>query len=338
MIDYNDLEKIDVSGMHKIYDEWPIIARNAYETDFKLINSINVKHIVFAGMGGSGALGDIFSSILSKTNIHTSIIKGYVLPKTVDENTLVVVTSVSGNTQETLAILKQAANIKCNIIGFSSGGEMQDFCMKNDLEYRKIKQFHSPRASFVSFLYSILKILEHILPIDKNEIYDSIKELENLSHIISSKNMTERNVALQLALWISEIPVIYYPRGFESVAIRFKNSLQENSKIHAIAEEILEICHNGIIPWEKDSKLKPIFIEGVDDHYKTKERWEILKEFFDSKKIEYKEIISIEGSILSKVINLIYLLDFTSIYLAISNGIDPSPVKSIDFIKSKLQN
>lgn len=336
MIDFSHLEKIDVSGIHKIYDKWPEIAKEAYNTNLKPIGPFKVNHIVFAGMGGSGALGDIFASILSKTNIHTSVVKGYVLPKTVDKDTLVVVTSISGNTQESLSILKHAHEINSNVIAFSSGGSIEDYCNKNNLEFRKIKQFHSPRASFVSFLYTILKILEQILPIDKNEILNSIEELEKLSHIISSKNLTENNSSLKLAYCITEIPIIYYPHGFQSVAIRFKNSLQENSKIHAISEDVLEICHNGIVSWKRNSQLKPIFIEGTNDHYKTKERWKILREFFDSKKIEYKEIFSIDGSILSKLISLIYQLDYTSIYLAILNETDPSPVDSIDFIKSRL--
>ncbi len=336
MMNYSDLEKFDISQMYKIYDKWPEIARDVYNTNFKPIKLFKINHIVFAGMGGSGALGDIFTSILSKTKIHTSVVKGYVLPKTVDKDTLVVVTSISGNTQEALSILKHAKEIKCNVIAFSSGGKIEDHCKKEDLEYRKIEQFHSPRASFVSFLYAILKILDPILPIDKNEIINSIEELEKISQIISSKNLTGSNSSLQLAYWITEIPIIYYPYGFQSVAIRFKNSLQENSKIHAISEEVLEMCHNGIVSWESNSSLKPIFIEGMDDHHKTKERWKILREFFDFKKIEYKEILSIDGNILSKVINLIYQLDYTSIYLAILNQRDPSPVEAIDFIKSKL--
>jgi glucose/mannose-6-phosphate isomerase len=336
MIQNTDLEEFDISKMYEVYDNWPKIAEKSYDTELKSIESLKINHIVFAGMGGSGALGDIFRTILDKTSIHTSIVKGYVLPKTVDKDTLVVVTSVSGNTQETLSILKHANDLKCNLIAFSSGGKIEDYCKKEKIEYRKIKQYHSPRASFVSFLYTILKILEPILPINKDEIINSIKELEKLSQKISSKNLTKSNSSLELANWITEVPVIYYPNGFQAVAIRFKNSLQENSKIHAIAEEVLETCHNGIVSWESDRKFKPILIKGKDDHPKTKERWKILGEYFNSEKIEYKEIISINGNILSKVINLIYHLDYTSIYLAVINQKDPSPVYAINFIKKKL--
>jgi len=87
----------------------------------------------------------------------------------------------------------------------------------------------------------------------------------------------------------------------------------------------------------KKSNVKPILIEGVDDYVKTKERWIILKKFFDKNEIEYREIKSINGSILGKIINLIYILDYSTIYMAILSGIDPTPVESIDFIKKRIK-
>ena len=133
MLDYSQIEKYDPSGMHKIYDQWPQIAKDAYECNLEPVDFKNIDHIVFAGMGGSGAIGDLFASILSKTNIHVSVVKGYLLPNTVDKNTLVVTTSVSGNTIETLKVLESAHKLDCNLIAFSSGGMMEKFCVKNKL-------------------------------------------------------------------------------------------------------------------------------------------------------------------------------------------------------------
>ena len=96
-----DLEKYDLQRMYKIYDEWPEIARNTWESDLEIIHFDDLNHIVFAGMGGSGAIGEIFASILSKSKIHVSVVNGYHLPSTVDSNTLVIPISVSGNTDET---------------------------------------------------------------------------------------------------------------------------------------------------------------------------------------------------------------------------------------------
>ncbi len=323
--------------MHKVYDKWPEIAREAYESDLEPVNFSDIDHIVFAGMGGSGAIGDLFASILSKTNIHVNIVKGYLLPKTVDKNTLVVCTSISGNTTETLTVLESVYKLDCKIIAFSSGGKMESFCNDNSIEYRKILMVHSPRASFVSFVYSILHILDSILPIQKSDVLESLANLEELSSNISSLNLTDDNTSLNLAEFLDGPTCIYYPHGLLAAAIRFKSSLQENVKIHAFVEDVIEACHNGIMSWEKPSEVKPILIRGTEDYVKTQERWEIIKQYFDKNKIDFKEVISVKGNILSKLMNLIYFLDFTSIYRAILSKTDPSTISSIDYIKEKLE-
>lgn len=338
IMNISTMEKYDTQKMYKIYDSWPEIAQKSFETDQTPVNFDQIKHIVFAGMGGSGAIGDIFASVLSRSNIHVNIVKGYMLPKTVDSNTVVIIISVSGNTTETLSILKSAHKLNSKILAFSSGGKIQKYCVKNKIQHRIITKYHSPRASFTSYLYTMMKVLHTTLGIKRDDILESIIELEKMSKEINSSNLTENNPSLSLAKWITNIPTIYYPFGLESASIRFKNSLQENSKIHVCSEDVMEACHNDIVAWEVKSEVQPILIEGQDDHLKTKEIWKILKEFFQQNNIEYREIISVNGNIISKVISLIYLLDYTTIYKAIIDGIDPSPVKPIDFIKEKMSN
>jgi glucose/mannose-6-phosphate isomerase len=324
--------------MYKVYDLWPEMAQEQYDKDLDGFDIDNISHIVFAGMGGSGAMNDIFSAILSKTNIHVDVVKGYLLPKTVNSETLVVTTSVSGNTEETLSILNSALKLKCKTIAFSDDGKMGKICLEKNISHRKISTRHSPRASFPAFLFSMINVLEPLLPIEKNDIVDSIQKLQKQKEEISSNNLTNENPAISLAKWITDIPLIYYPWGLQASAVRFKNSLQENSKMHAITEDVIEACHNGIVSWDMPSNIKPILIQGNDDYVKTKERWNILKEFFDLKNIQYKEIYSQKGGILSKLINLIYLLDYSTIYRSIISEIDPTPVKPIEFIKNRLND
>jgi len=335
LMDSATLNKYDSSGMHKIYDRWPELARVSYESKIDCVDFPDIDHIVFAGMGGSGAIGDIFSSILSKTSIHVSVVKGYVLPKTVDSKTLVVTTSISGNTAETLAILDSAFKMNCKIIAFSSGGRMQEYCSKNKIKHQSFQQIHSPRASFPIFLYGILKTLGNVIPMKKVDVLESIRSLDELQKKINSSNLDNKNLALDIASWISGTPLVYYPFGLQSAAIRFKNSLNENAKIHVFLEEISETCHNDIVSWERPANVRPILIEGQEDHTTTKEKWQILKEYFGTKKIDYKEVFSVPGNILTKLINLIYLLDYASIYLAVRERVDPSPVRSIDFVKER---
>ena len=336
MLTSDQIKKIDTQDMYKTYENWPEIAKQSYYKKFDKLDVKDIDHIVFAGMGGSGTIGDIFSSILSKTNIHVSVVKGYSLPKTVNERTLIMCTSISGNTEETLSILENAKKSNARFVSMSSGGKMEDFCEKNNLKFYKIKKDHSPRASLLGFLYAALNIFEEIIQINKNDVNESIKSLYELKKGILVDSLYKKNMAIELAEWIKEIPMLYYPWGLESVAIRFKNSMQENAKKHVMYEDVIETCHNGIVSWEKSSNVQPILIRGSNDHKKTIERWDIIKEFFQEKNINYKEIFSVDGNILSKIVCLIYILDMTSIYNAVIGKIDPSPVNSIDFIKDKL--
>ena len=322
--------------MYQAYEKWPNFAQEFFNLDIEPIDFKNPSHLVLVGMGGSGAICDIFESILSKTNIHTEVVKGYHLPKTVDSKTIIIIASVSGNTDESLSVLKQSKNVTKKIVCFSSGGKIEKFCLKNNIKYRKIPMVHSPRASFVVYLYSMLKVLLPILPIKKSNIDESIKGLKTISKKILIDNLSEKNPAINLAKCIKGTPIIYYPFGLQSAAIRFKNSLQENSKYHAITEDIIESCHNGIVSWERKSNIIPILIQGKDDHIKTKQRWKIIKQYFKENQIQYIEIISNNGNILTKLIELIYILDLATIYLAIIKKIDPSPVNSIDYVKRKL--
>ena len=213
---------------------------------------------------------------------------------------------------------------------------MEKKCRENSIPHYNIKMNHSPRASFGVFLYSILNILGDALPIQKSEVIESLEKMEELQKKINSDNLDEENPSLSLAKNIDSNPLIYYPDGLKAAAIRFKNSLQENSKIHTSIEDVIEASHNSISTWENNNNFKPILLQGANDYIKTKERWQIIKEYFKSKNIEYAEVFSVDGNIISKLVCLIYLLDYTSIYLAILSKIDPSPVDAIDFIKEKL--
>jgi glucose/mannose-6-phosphate isomerase len=335
-VNISNIEKYDLEKMYKVYDEWSKIALNSFQSNQDEISFDNVKHIVFAGMGGSGSIGDIFSAILSKTKIHVNVVKGYLLPTTVNSDTLVVIISVSGNTSETLSLIKSAHKKKCRIIGFSSGGKLLEFCKEKKIDHRIVTKFHSPRASFTAYFYTILKVLHSSLNISKEDIFESIRKLEDVSKKINSTNLNTTNQSLNLAKWMKNIPTIYYPLGLQAVAIRFKSVIQENAKSHAIIEDVMEASHNAIMSWEKPSKVQPILLRGKDDSDETKKRLDIFSEYFEKNNIGYKEIFSVEGNIISKIVNLIYVLDYASIYLAIRRKTDPTPVDSIIYIKSKL--
>ena len=332
------LDSVDKNGMYKIYDKWPELAYDAYNDANTIPPIKDVNHIIFSGMGGSGTVGDIFSAILSKSNIHVTVVKGYRLPDIANENTLVISTSVSGNTNETSLLLKKSIEKKCKVIAFSSGGEIEIICNENNINHYKVGFIHSPRASLSIVLFTIMKVLKDICNLDINDIKNSIENMKKIQIEINSKNITNSNKSLKIAKEFGKIPVIYYPYGLMAAAIRLKNSLQENAKMHVITEDVIETCHNGIVAWENLSNCKPILLQGKDDHVKTIERWNIIKEFFKEQGIEYQEIESIDGGIITKLVNLIYLLDYSTIYKAAMEEIDPTPIAPIEFIKKRIQN
>lgn len=321
--------------MCSAYNKWPQIARQSYESSTEIIEFKDIDHIVFCGMGGSGTICDIFSAILSRSNIHTCVIKGYHLPATLDSKTLVIPLSVSGDTVETLTVLDTASRLECKIAAFSGGGKMKEYCLKHKISFKNIDSFHSPRASLPSFLYSLMCYFGSMFNIKTSDVEESLRSLEDLQHKINSNNLDSSNPSLNLAEWLTGIPIIYYPWGLQAAAIRFKNSLQENTKIHAIAEDVMEASHNGIVSWETPSNVQPILIQGTEDYVKTKERWKIFEDYFNEKKIDFYKILSVNGSILTKLTSLIYLLDYASIYKAFMYKTDPSPTSSIAYVKDR---
>jgi len=191
------LDEVDRHGIYKVYDKWPQLAEQGYNSNLQVVDH-NVSHFVFAGMGGSGALGDIFAAILSKNEVHVDVVKGYHLPRTANSETLVVTTSISGNTSETLLILDESRRSGCRIVAFSNGGKMEKYCTKNQIPHSHVAMEHSSRASFTLFLYSMLKVLKSVLPIQSSDILESLRKLKELRTNIYSENLVEDNPSLIL--------------------------------------------------------------------------------------------------------------------------------------------
>ena len=329
------LAKYDTHNMRSFYNRWPEIAQEAYNTgrDVDIVDTDGVNHIVFAGMGGSGALGDYYAALLSKHSTHVTVVKGYGLPKTVDADTLVVCSSVSGNTAETLAVLKKSLRRPCRRMALSAGGRIKDVCMANNIPHHTIDVFHTPRTSFVAYAYALLGILK--MGITTQDIDESIDIMQKKRIQIQSTNLTLENPALNLATRLTKIPIIYYPWGLQAAAVRFKNSLNENAKMHAMVEDVVEAGHNEIMSWEMPSDVHPVMIQGTDDNSKTKERWMVFEDYFNEKNIPFTKINSSGRHIMTKLVNLIYLLDYSTIYLAAMRGVNPTSTDSIKYVKER---
>lgn len=346
VLEARELARCDAGSIRSVYDQWPETAAREIGPEgpdpVDLRTCGRTRHFVFAGMGGSGAVGDTMAAVLSGESVHVDVVKGYALPRVASRDTVVVATSVSGNTEETLAVLDEACGRGCLAVGFSGGGRLEKACADRGAEHRRIEVRHSPRASFAAFVYGMLRALAPVLPAGAAKCArGSISAMAELRDSIGSANLdASSNPALALAEWLSGVPVIYYPAGLQAAAIRFKNSLQENAKMHAMAEDVIESCHNGIVPWGGGRGAaaagRPVILRGRNDHAKTLERWSILEDLFRDRGIDYRAVDSVPGDILSKIANLVYLLDYATIYRAAMSGVDPTPIEAIDYVKRRL--
>ena len=344
MLDAGALARCDSAGICAAYDRWPEDAAKEYGPEgpepVDLRTCGKTRHFVFAGMGGSGTVGDAMSALLSKAGVHVDVVKGYVLPRVASRDTVVVATSVSGDTEEAVAVLDEACRRGCLAVGFSSGGALERLCAGRGVPHRRIEARHSPRGSFAAFTYGMLRALGPVLPEGAAACApDSISHMSALRERVRSSNLdAASNPALALAEWLSGVPIIYYPAGLRAAAIRFKNSLQENAKMHATAEDVIEACHNGIVPWAEGAATagRPVLVRGRDDHAKTRQRWSILESLFRDRGIPHYAVDSVGGDILSKIASLVYLLDYATIYRAALSGTDPTPIEAIDYVKGRL--
>ncbi|MCP8308835.1 MAG: bifunctional phosphoglucose/phosphomannose isomerase [archaeon] len=343
MLSSSEVKGIDKSGLYKIYEDWPIHCREAYKTEVNAPETSNVKKIIFAGMGGSATPGDILQDWLKDSiDIPFCVVKDYHLPKFAGKDTFVIAVSCSGNTEETLSIVHESLKAGCKVVTISSGGLLEEMSLKNNIPYNRIVFTLLSRASFPYIFYVSAKILEYCGFIKglEDQISNSIRVVEDVSKHISIEAPIKENLSKKIAIWLYDsLPLIYGSNLNRAVAIRFKNVLNENSKMHAIVDVMPELCHNEIVAWEgiKDKPLKPLFLRYRKEPPEVKVRFEIFKELIRDAGFEILEAWSWGEDQLSKIISLLYILDFASLYLAVLRGFDPTPTVSIEKMKGRLK-
>lgn len=343
------IEKLDSRDMHRLLVSFPL----QLEKSIALTHSFPLpawKHfkfenIVLAGMGGSAIGGDLVRSYLTyELKIPFQVSRHYLLPNFVGQNSLVLVSSYSGNTEETLSAYAIAKKRKAKIIALTSGGKLYQQAKSDKIPVLLVPGRLPPRAA-LGYSLGALLILFSRLGLIKNQT-GLIKET---SSFLTKQNkkydkvlVTSKNPAKQLAAQIQEkIPIIYSGYDyFDSVAVRWKQQICENAKNLAFVNFFPEFNHNELVGWQNDN-LKPdftvIFLKDKDDHKRIKARMDIVKEIIESQKIEVIEIESRGKSLLSRMLYLIQLGDWTSYYLAILNGVDPTSIKVIDYLKNQLE-
>ncbi len=292
------------------------------------------KNIIISGMGGSGIAGSIVSEIASKYSTVPIILnKDYGLPNFADSNSLVIISSYSGNTEETISSLLEARKKKAKIVCITSGGKIIDIAKKEKIDHIIVPSGMAPRATlgygFVQQLY-VFNFFGIIPNTFKKDLKNSIKLIEEQKENIKKE-------AKEVAQFLyNKTPIIYTSKPFEGVAVRFKQQLNENSKVSAWYGVIPEMNHNELLGWSLGKEyIAPIFFRNDIESIQNKKRVEVSKQVI-SEKTQIKEIWTKGKSIIEKTIYFIHLGDFVSVYLADLNKVDADEMEVIENLKKVL--
>ena len=307
---------------------------------------IDIKNIVVAGMGGSAIGGDLIRTFLSsKLLIPYFVCRHYELPEFVDDETLVIVSSYSGNTEETLAALDDALRRKTMLAAITTGGLLADVAKVNEIPTANLPTGLQQRAALGYSFVPLLVFLEKIKLIKNvvKSIEDVIKDLQKYREKFIEDVPLEKNQAKTIANNIyGKIPIIYAgPTLMDIVALRWKGQLCENSKNLAFANIYPEFNHNELVGWSKvideyKDFLIVLNLRDKDDHPQISKRMDIVKRHIEEQGVEVIDINSEGTTPLCRMLSLIQLGDFVSYYLAILNKVDPTPVKAIANLKKAL--
>ncbi len=341
----NEIEKVDKIHMLSFCVE---ASRNC-RIAAKLAEDVSINYskpeaIVVAGAGGSAIGGELLKDwARDRIAVPIEVCRDYSLPAYVNEKTLVFVVSYSGETEETLGMFLEAIKRNCMIFCVSSGGRLVEFAEKLKLPYCQIPSGMPPRAALPYLFLPILVILEKIGSISdvSSEISEAIKILEQVKDENSSETPLNVNFSKMLASKINgTVPVIYGFGIYRAVAQRYKQQFNENSKVPAKWEFFPELNHNDIVGWEAGKKLADCFstilIRDKHETEEIKQRIEVTKELMSKVSERIFEVWSTGQSKLAKMLYTIYIGDFTSVYLAILRGVDPTPVKTITLLKERI--
>lgn len=294
-----------------------------------------IRNIVVTGLGGSGIGGNLVSElIVNELRIPFLVNKEYSLPSYVNENTLVICSSYSGNTEETLAAFADAIKANALVICITSGGKLLELAKQYNLDHVVIPGGNPPRAclgySSVQQLY-VLCQLGLISRQFEQELQDTINLLEREAEHIRT---LAKAIAGQLH---NRIPVLYTVTQMESVAVRFRQQINENSKMLCWHHVVPEMNHNELVGWRNQiGKWAPVFLRSREDFERNQQRIEINKEVVSKYSEHVIEIYAKGESHTERAFYLIHLGDWVSVFLAELNGVDAVEVKVIDYLKNEL--
>jgi glucose/mannose-6-phosphate isomerase len=340
------LKKVDSSNMlgdlAKTTEYCRDAIKRAKQVDMPKI--VNPQNIVIVGMGGSAIGGEILHDWLRDTlPIPVEVCRDYVLPAYVNKDTLVFGNSYSGNTEETLTAFLSAIKRKCAVLAVTSGGQLEEFCKKLHVPHVMIPAGLQPRVAVPYMFFPLPVLLEKlgILSNIEDELEEAIAVLEKVAKANSPTVPAGDNQAKQLAAeLLRTIPVVYGFRQYTSIAHRLKAQFNENSKVPSRSNVFPELNHNETVGYDAPEALSKqhsvILIRDTQEPSEIRNRIETTTDLVFGRANKVMEIMAQGKGKLAKMFSVLCTGDYASVYLAILQNKDPTPVKIIDRVKGEL--
>ncbi len=303
-------------------------------TNFSPIKQ-DIHSVLICGLGGSGIGGKIISLLVgNEIKVPVLTTNDYAIPNFVNENTLVIASSYSGNTEETLSAVKESHKRGAAVVSITSGGELLELSKQNGWNHFVVPGGEQPRAMLAYSLVQLLFIFQNtkLIQTDYTELIPKIIEL------IDAKENDIKAEANTIANTIfGKRVVIYAEQSFEGVAVRFRQQINENAKELCWHHVLPEMNHNELVGWAGgDENLAIIKLNSDLEFYRTKKRWEICKSIISKKTNTIIDIEALGENRLAQIFYLIHLTDWISVILADLKQIDAVEVDVIISLKSEL--
>jgi glucose/mannose-6-phosphate isomerase len=341
------LKQLDPEDMLARLHEMPFLCQQAWQmaTEFKLpADYADIDKLVILGMGGSAIGGDLINSLaVSEAKLPIVVCRDYQLPTFVDAKSLVLASSYSGNTEETLSSFTQALKTPAKKLVITTGGKLKSIAQENGIPVFSFDYRAQPRAALPFSLMPILCLLHKLGFIgDKSaDVAETVEVLKQLTMQLNETVASAQNPAKQLAMKLYDhLPVIYGGDIVAEVAHRWKTQFNENAKAWAFHEIFPELNHNAVVgyqfPSELATKIVVVLLNSSLLPKRIQLRYRITGELLSKARVSYQTVDGWGKSPLSQIMSLVLFGDYTSYYLAMLYQIDPSPVKAIDFLKKQL--
>lgn len=329
--------------VNKLIETFPQQLKDALDLSDQIkasnFSSDSIQHIVISGMGGSGIGVHVVKTIVEDhCQLPITLIQGYNLPKWVNESTLFIACSYSGNTEETLTLLNSARSKTQNLFAITTGGDLKKIADKNSIpQYNFSGEAQCPRAGLAYPSIAILMLLHKLgFCADLNIPAELTNAIHLLEKAQSKMKLEAEKLAKKMAGYFT---FMYADQRFYGAVLRFQQQLAENSKQLSHAHVFPELNHNEIVGWQYPEyhlkKSKAVFLKTNFDYDRNQKRMDITADII-SEKSEVLKIVAEGTSLTQQLYYLIHFIDWVSFYLAGENKIDPFPVENIDFLKSKL--